>query len=467
MSIAEINRNMYPYLNNSISLYMFDGYGLIEFKNKMKSKRISQNTLNLLISCNGMITIEEALNQYINTVNIEDDMEIFEEIITFSKMIKAGIVNLSGVPLPIAPIISQNNCKGSFFPESLHVELTSACNLNCFYCYRNSSPFVKENRLPTNKLLQVLFEMSTKGLQVVELTGGEPLLHPDFITILKFCCKTFAKVSLLTNATLFNKSIIEEMLPFREKLVINISLDSHIPEEHDKRCQVKGSFQKVTNAIRALADKGFLIRTAMAVDEFNWAHVEPTILLSKELGAKKFTYSTIIPSGRASQSYKPWSIDINNVIKKENYVLEKYSDFIHVMNEHQLKSLKKNGGCGAGHRTYAMDPEGNIRLCVTFDSKDGIIGSVVNQELDEIFANKLTQISSKLMAPKPENCNSCKYTYFCENCILRAVIASKWLGRDKCKWLNDPLAKKWISLLENIKEGHNHKLTNVVHQIKV
>ncbi len=130
------------------------------------------------------------------------------------------------------------------------------------------------------------------------------------------------------------------------------------------------------------------------------------------------------------------------------------------MNENQLNRLKENGGCGAGHRSYAMDPEGNIRLCVTFDSKDGIIGSVVDQELDEIFGNELTQISSKLMVPQPENCGSCKYTYFCKNCSLRATIASKWLGRDKCKWLNDPLAKKWVSLLENKEEGSNHKLIN-------
>ena len=460
MSKVKINRNMYPYLNNGTSLHMFEGYGLIEFTGSMQSKRISQNTFNLLIACNGMVTIEEAFNHYLDTVNIQDDIEIFEEIITFSKMIKTGIVKLSDAPFPKAPIINYNNGKGVFFPASLHVELTSACNLNCFYCYRNSSPFVKENRLPTKKLLQVLFEMSTKGLQVVELTGGEPLLHPDFITILEFCCKTFAKVSLLTNATLLNKSLIEKMLPFREKLLINISLDSYIPEEHDKRCQVKGSFEKVTGAIRDLANNGFLIRTAMAVDEFNWAHVEPTILLSKELGAKKFTYSSIIPSGRASQNYKSWSIDVKNVVEEENYILEKYSDFLHVMNENQLKLLKKSGGCGAGYRSYAMDPEGNIRLCVTFDSKDGIIGSVVNQELDEIFGNELTQISSKLMTPQPEKCNSCKYTYFCKNCILRAVIASKWLGRDKCSWLNDPLAKKWVSLLENKKEGSNHQLIN-------
>lgn len=442
-----ISSKHYPYLNDGIDLYGFSEFGLIVHKSEMKSRRISKKTLGFLALCTGMVSFEEALALYRNSSAFPDDAEILEVIIAFSKMVRNGEIQLSDKPLSGA-ISVKTNSRESRFPEGLHVELTSACNLNCFYCYRDSGPAVKENRLPTRKLLEILFTLATKGLQVVELTGGEPLLHPDFISILDFCCRTFAQVSLLTNATLIDDGLIEKMLPYRNKIIINISLDSHIPQEHDRRCRVKGSFQKVTSAIRKLAEKRFFIRTAMAVDEVNWPHLEPTLLLSRELGARLFTYSAIIPVGRGENSFKPLSASMKKISEEENAILAKYPDFIHVMRENQYENLEKKGGCGAGHRTYAMDPEGSIRPCVSFDSTKGIIGCVARQKPEEIFTNEFTRLSSNLTVPKPEICDPCQYAGFCRNCFLRGAIASKWAGREKCRWLSDPDTMRWLELLD-------------------
>lgn len=99
------------------------------------------------------------------------------------------------------------------------------CNLNCSYCYRNSHSTGREKRLETDKLLKILDDLYQKGLQVVELTGGEPIIHPDFIKILKFCFDRFSLVAILTNGTLIDEQFISKILPFREKIILSVSLD--------------------------------------------------------------------------------------------------------------------------------------------------------------------------------------------------------------------------------------------------
>ncbi len=65
------------------------------------------------------------------------------------------------------------------------IELTDHCNLSCPVCYADSSP----QRLPHRPLADILAMLDTvianEGQpDVLQLSGGEPTLHPDFFTIL-------------------------------------------------------------------------------------------------------------------------------------------------------------------------------------------------------------------------------------------------------------------------------------------
>ena len=71
--------------------------------------------------------------------------------------------------------------------RDLRVSLTDRCNLRCTYCmpadFNNWLP--NDELLTTNELMTVLQVAVDSGITEVRLTGGEPLLRPDIVEIVK------------------------------------------------------------------------------------------------------------------------------------------------------------------------------------------------------------------------------------------------------------------------------------------
>jgi MoaA/NifB/PqqE/SkfB family radical SAM enzyme len=59
---------------------------------------------------------------------------------------------------------------------------------------------------------------------VVELTGGEPTLHPDFLTIVKHCAEIFPLVSIITNGYVLNEDHIEKLSKYIVCDIKNLAL---------------------------------------------------------------------------------------------------------------------------------------------------------------------------------------------------------------------------------------------------
>ena len=360
-------------------------------------------------------------------------------------LVYEGKLLLSETPNIVSDkIIDKENV---FYPQGLHVELTRSCNLNCYYCYKNADYHHHTvPNLETGKLLELLLDLKNKGLKVVELTGGEPLLHPKFMSILEFCCHNFSLVSILTNGTLITKEFARWAQSYKDKIVFSISLDSFDKTEYEKKSGIIGSFQKAVDGIKILTYNGFFVRASMAVDEGNWKQIEQTLLFAKSLGVAKFTYSPIIPIGRANQLTVWNNTGVEEVASFEKYIVRKYHDFIHTLEGHSLDELLAPGGCGAGSRTFVMNEAGVVRMCAT-DEQYGIIGDLSKQTSDDVFSNPLCAIVDELVFPNANLCEGCNYLSFCVSCPIKTKRQIGLIGEENCRWLrNNVIAKKWYQL---------------------
>jgi len=187
----------------------------------------------------------------------------------------------------------------------------------------------------------------------------------------------------------------------------------------------------------------------MSVDQHNWNHVEETLLLSRQLGASTFTYSPILPFGRGKNNFGLWDRDPEKVLQTERRLSERYKGFLHFLPEDAILEIHQPGGCGAGHRVYAMDPTGLVRPCVTFDADQAIFGSLATQSPSEVFGGELSKAFAMIEPPRMEFCGSCKWALFCQHCSLRGLIASHWVGEEKCWWLNQPSIRRWSDLVQD------------------
>ena len=92
-------------------------------------------------------------------------------------------------------------------------ELTGRCNLNCKMCYVH----VDQKRINTRSSVErTAEEWIDMARQVFEagtfrllLTGGEPILRPDFCEIYQAIAKMGFYITLYTNATLISPQIME------------------------------------------------------------------------------------------------------------------------------------------------------------------------------------------------------------------------------------------------------------------
>src|SRR5229473_2010174 len=107
------------------------------------------------------------------------------------------------------------------------------CNLHCDYCCVRSSPAVPRRELGLARVQRIAREAADLGVREIFLTGGEPFLLEDIGEILALCAAA-APTTVLTNGMLFTGRRAESLrgLP-RERIVLQISLDSATPELHD------------------------------------------------------------------------------------------------------------------------------------------------------------------------------------------------------------------------------------------
>jgi radical SAM protein with 4Fe4S-binding SPASM domain len=98
-------------------------------------------------------------------------------------------------------------------PETLQVEVTSACNLRCAMCLVRYRPPVNKlaGAMPLAVLRGLLDDLP--GLRQLTLQGlGEPLLAPDLLPMVRYAKQRGIRVGFNSNATLLNRRRATELV---------------------------------------------------------------------------------------------------------------------------------------------------------------------------------------------------------------------------------------------------------------
>ena len=138
------------------------------------------------------------------------------------------------------------------------------CNLQCDYCCVRSSPKAPRRALGLERVRRIAAEAAGLGVAEIFVTGGEPFLLEDIGEILAACAAA-APTTVLTNGMLLKGRRLERLraLP-RERLTLQISLDSATPERHDRH-RGKGTWARAWKGIEQARAEGFRVRLAATV----------------------------------------------------------------------------------------------------------------------------------------------------------------------------------------------------------
>ncbi len=378
--------------------------------------RLNNDALEIIKYCNGEATLADIL-KLLRTEGKKLTLDDIDKIGDFVyTLVDMNILQITSVPVPKK--ISLVGESEIFQPVHCTVELTNACNLKCNYCYNDAD----SNKLGylTNPI-EFFSDLFQQGIRVIELSGGEPLLHPQIYSILEFTGKTFTHIALLTNGLLLDESILELAESFGKKFTLQISVPSIKPERYYK---ITGAdiWNKVFKNIMRLIKYHITFRIAMViVDDESVSEIKEIAYFVKSIGAKMFGVTLYMPLGRACflPPISPESLSLLGETLKT--LASELPNFVGII-ESDFPDRNANN-CGAGSRTLTFDSAARSRPCPLFPEDFSNL-TIHNNKL-------LRQQIAKVISPREEICGDCHFINFCRGCILRG-----WLQFNKsdCLW---------------------------------
>jgi cyclic pyranopterin phosphate synthase len=135
--------------------------------------------------------------------------------------------------------------------SNIRISLTPKCNLKCIYCHREGE-IKPAAELSKEEIAEILRVAAKFEIRSVKFTGGEPLLRPDIIDIIRSVPKTMES-SMTTNGTLLAR--LAQPLKDAGLKRVNVSIDS-INRETYKKITGLDQLDNVLLGMQAAIDAG-------------------------------------------------------------------------------------------------------------------------------------------------------------------------------------------------------------------
>lgn len=327
-------------------------------------------------------------------------------------------------------------------PSLIILELTHRCNLYCKYCYRDAGSPNCEGYADPYKVKRLICEMAELGVKRIQLTGGEPTMHPNFVDILNLCIENEIFVNVITNGFGISKSCKDALKTLGPKYgVVQVSIDG-TREVHDKVRNKKGSYDSAAKLISDLAECGVAVDVASTVWGQSYEDLEHVCRLAKDLGARSFRASPLFEAGRAVQgSNLIMQKDVSDFLNllSGSYACESFN--VGSFNENCLKESHRANICGAGSRVIRITPSFAVKPCPLLDC---VMGNIGESGLIGLLKAKDREFD-RLISPSSKICGQCDKGIECDGCFKRAMNISEEVA--ECTWKTANL--KRLSILSN------------------
>lgn len=137
----------------------------------------------------------------------------------------------------------------------LQLNIGKICNLKCSHCHVEASP--KRREMMSREIFDKAMKIYDKfSMDTIDITGGEPTLHPEIDYFIEESAKRSKNVILRTNLADLNKktSLIKQLSEHNINIVA--SLPCYTKENVDKM-RGHGTFEKALKSIKVLNDYGY------------------------------------------------------------------------------------------------------------------------------------------------------------------------------------------------------------------
>lgn len=325
-------------------------------------------------------------------------------------------------------------------PISGTFELTPRCNFRCRMCYVHLKPseipkYGKE--LTAREWIRIAKGAKEAGTTWLCITGGEPLMHPEFETIWRELSQMGFFITLQTNASMIDGKF-EKLLEAFPPRQVKITLYGTNNDVYEQVCRIPGGFTKVDRGIQRLKEMRIPIQLVS------------TIIRQNEDDVKRmafYAYCNQLPwtmTAGVKSSVRGAENEAGDVRIQERLDEQKKKEIQYLLKNRPVEIERKPCTYCKDYRIgYWITWNGEIRFC-SFMNEPHI--KIREQAFREAW-EKLIRYEEEL--DWPEECKTCKAQKGCFKCagMLNAECGSphkvteefcdrvkRWLDEGKGEW---------------------------------
>lgn len=171
-----------------------------------------------------------------------------------------------------------------YFPK-INLMITGKCNLNCLHCFNAKDNAPLNTEWDYEELLHFLDEARDIGVQCFTITGGEPLVHPHFMDVVRAIYERNMHIfELNTNGFLITQKMLDEFKKIGCYPLIKISFDGI--GHHNWMRQNPKAEELTIKAIKLCIANGFRVKAQTQVHHKNYHNMMDTLRLLDSLGVE-------------------------------------------------------------------------------------------------------------------------------------------------------------------------------------
>ena len=302
---------------------------------------------------------------------------------------------------------------------SAQIELTYCCNLACIHCYSLGTDSAKE--LDGHQWKRLLDQLYAAGVLTLTITGGEPLLHPDFCEVYLYAKGKGFLVTVFTNGLLIDDELIT-LFQKNPPYAIEITLNGITKEVYEKISGVEGTFSKVISIIDKLiqADLSLVLKT-IGLKENKDQIYDIKAFVEKCLGKGKFKFDTfVVPKLNGDRSPCAHRLDPEEIDVIKSVDPDMAREHEEGCEKHQslTREMQYKYHCNSWFQQCFITPSGSLRFCHLTDKYSV---DLLTTPLEQGFYEGFPAILEEKFQTQSK-CTKCSLREYCYYCPARAFL---------------------------------------------
>lgn len=314
--------------------------------------------------------------------------------------------------------------------ESVSFEIAGGCEQKCAHCYNvwkgpDAEPV---GRVSTETYKAVMTRaLRESGAKRAVITGGEPLNHPDFLSLAAHARSLVPRLTVITNGN--RLAGVAPALARIGATSVQVTLLAGDAARHDELKGDEGSFLRTLSGAVACLERGIEIVVCFVCTPENFEEFPKVLEIVAALGVRHVSFNRASPTG--------WAVTRIPQILPEAEMLERCLEAAEAAHArfgirtktamplppcvvgHERFPHVEFGFCGVGREgtEFAVDPTGVVRSCNLSST------ALADLRIDSWKDAEAHPYLDEFRAALPEACRSCEHALRCRGGCKESSLA--------------------------------------------